>query len=132
MAAENIEVYNILCDSVGLAPRPNNGTLRLPLKPFGLHDEGAAETPPDPDPDPDPSASSSAHPASPSVNPVGVDQPSSDSGPGTALHDGEDQGDKSTLDEIETSAQDFWDWFTGKVKDWWDKAKESVSKVGSS
>ncbi|KAK2075273.1 hypothetical protein P8C59_009413 [Phyllachora maydis] len=129
---QNIEVYNILCDSVGLAPRPNNGTLRLPLKPFGLHDEGAAETPPDPDPDPDPSASSSAHPASPSVNPVGVDQPSSDSGPGTALHDGEDQGDKSTLDEIETSAQDFWDWFTGKVKDWWDKAKESVSKVGSS
>ena len=36
---ENIEVYNILCDSVGIAPAPNNGTLRLPLKTVGLHSD---------------------------------------------------------------------------------------------
>lgn len=35
---ENIEVYNIVCDSLGIQPKPNNGTLRLPLKPVGLHD----------------------------------------------------------------------------------------------
>lgn len=35
---QNIEVYNLVCDSVGVDPRPNNGTLRLPLKPVGLHD----------------------------------------------------------------------------------------------
>jgi hypothetical protein len=30
-------VYNILCDSLGIEPMPNNGTLRLPLKPVGIH-----------------------------------------------------------------------------------------------
>ncbi|KAL2037147.1 hypothetical protein N7G274_010143 [Stereocaulon virgatum] len=34
---QNTEVYNILCDSLGIEPKPNNGTLRLPLKPVGLH-----------------------------------------------------------------------------------------------
>ncbi|KAK3954852.1 alkaline-phosphatase-like protein [Pseudoneurospora amorphoporcata] len=50
-AFQNIEVYNILCDSVGISPAPNNGTLRLPLKPLGLHsDEPGAgiESPIDP------------------------------------------------------------------------------------
>jgi hypothetical protein len=37
-AFQNIEVYNILCDSLGLTPVANNGTLRLPLSPVGLHD----------------------------------------------------------------------------------------------
>ncbi len=36
---ENIEVYNIVCDSLSIEPRPNNGTLRLPLKPIGLHSD---------------------------------------------------------------------------------------------
>jgi hypothetical protein len=34
---ENTEVYNIVCDSLSLAPRPNNGTIRLPFKTVGLH-----------------------------------------------------------------------------------------------
>ena len=34
---QNIEVYNIVCDSLKIEPHPNNGTLRLPLKPVGLH-----------------------------------------------------------------------------------------------
>lgn len=46
---QNIEVYNIVCDSLGLEPKPNNGTLRLPLKPVGRHDEAPpAEIPEDP------------------------------------------------------------------------------------
>ncbi|KAL8824396.1 MAG: hypothetical protein Q9191_005083 [Dirinaria sp. TL-2023a] len=39
-ALENIEVYNIVCDSLGIEPKPNNGTLRLPLKTIGLHSDG--------------------------------------------------------------------------------------------
>jgi hypothetical protein len=35
----NIEVYNIICDSLRIHPLPNNGTLRLPLKPIGLHSD---------------------------------------------------------------------------------------------
>lgn len=30
-------MYNIVCDSLGIEPKPNNGTLRLPLQPIGLH-----------------------------------------------------------------------------------------------
>ncbi|KAF3481879.1 type I phosphodiesterase/nucleotide pyrophosphatase family protein [Arthroderma uncinatum] len=41
---QNIEVYNIVCDSLRIKPHPNNGTLRLPLKPVGLHSDG--KTPP--------------------------------------------------------------------------------------
>ncbi|CBF79613.1 hypothetical protein AN7550.2 [Aspergillus nidulans FGSC A4] len=50
-AFQNINVYNILCDSLGIKPHPNNGTLRLPLKPNGLHsDEDAPvlDSPSDP------------------------------------------------------------------------------------
>lgn len=36
---QNTEVYNIVCDSLGIEPRPNNGTLRLPLVPIGLHSD---------------------------------------------------------------------------------------------
>lgn len=36
---ENTEVYNIICDSLAIEPKANNGTLRLPLKPIGLHSE---------------------------------------------------------------------------------------------
>ncbi|KAG8530669.1 uncharacterized protein KY384_004024 [Bacidia gigantensis] len=36
---QNTEVYNILCDSLGIEPKANNGTLRLPLKPSGLHSD---------------------------------------------------------------------------------------------
>lgn len=47
--SENIEVYNILCDSLGMEPKPNNGTLRLPLKPIGTHRmEDMPEAPDDP------------------------------------------------------------------------------------
>lgn len=35
---QNTEVYNIICDSLGLRPVPNNGTLRLPLTTEGVHD----------------------------------------------------------------------------------------------
>lgn len=31
-----------MCDSLGIEPKPNNGTLRLPLKPIGLHSDKQA------------------------------------------------------------------------------------------
>ncbi|KAL9056584.1 MAG: hypothetical protein Q9162_002867 [Coniocarpon cinnabarinum] len=34
---QNIEVYNIVCGSLGLQPHANNGTLRLPFETQGLH-----------------------------------------------------------------------------------------------
>ncbi|KAI0019755.1 ectonucleotide pyrophosphatase/phosphodiesterase family member 1 [Xylariomycetidae sp. FL0641] len=46
---QNTNVYNILCDSVGMKPVPNNGTLRLPLSTVGFHDpDTPIDTPADP------------------------------------------------------------------------------------
>ncbi|KAK4507817.1 hypothetical protein PRZ48_001552 [Zasmidium cellare] len=48
---QNIEVYNIVCDSLGIEPRPNNGTVRLPFRTMGTHGEDddleIPEDPPD-------------------------------------------------------------------------------------
>lgn len=50
---QNTEVYNIICDSLGLTPKPNNGTLRLPFKTVGLHSsEPAPQELSDPAPPP--------------------------------------------------------------------------------
>ena len=95
----------MLCDSVGIVPAPNNGTLRLPLKPIGLHDGSATnglEPPADPvethaatSPKPEPTtntivanpvSTSGSESTAPATNPilvnpvaptntVGVDQP---------------------------------------------------------
>lgn len=46
---QNTEVYNIICDSLGLEPAANNGTIRLPFKTSGKHDqEVQMEVPDDP------------------------------------------------------------------------------------
>jgi predicted AlkP superfamily pyrophosphatase or phosphodiesterase len=46
---QNTEVYGIVCDSLGLPAVANNGSLRLPLKPVGLHSLGGpGEVPEDP------------------------------------------------------------------------------------
>ena len=68
---ENIEVYNIICDSLGLTPKPNNGTLRLPLKTIGLHDSDASTEEQDPPP-PNSIASPIPSPASSEDEPVGI------------------------------------------------------------
>lgn len=49
---QNIEVYNIVCDSLGIEPHSNNGTLRLPLTTQGLHSDFDDDevTPDDPAP----------------------------------------------------------------------------------
>lgn len=48
---QNIEVYNIVCDSLGINPVQNNGTLRLPLTTLGVHEgTGPDEIPEDPMP----------------------------------------------------------------------------------
>lgn len=52
---QNTEIYNIVCDSLGVSGRQNNGTLRLPLHTVGLHGEDG-EPPQTAEPAPAPSA----------------------------------------------------------------------------
>ncbi|KAI9829920.1 MAG: hypothetical protein M1826_005342 [Phylliscum demangeonii] len=70
---QNTEVYNIICDSLWISPKPNNGTLRLPLKPIGVHADNGTEVVETPDDPPAPMA----HPPVTSFRKplVGVDQP---------------------------------------------------------
>ncbi|KAB5546877.1 alkaline-phosphatase-like protein [Coniochaeta sp. 2T2.1] len=149
-AFQNTEVYNILCDSVGLTPMANNGTLRLPLSPVGLHDpdsEGAdIETPPDP-------VEGSTYTSS---SGVGVDYtptstgtslsmeassapPSAESSPAaTGTEDNaasptdlppvevtppDTIGDEDDDDENMSETHSFWDWLTDKISGVWDKIK---------
>ncbi|KAH6887999.1 alkaline-phosphatase-like protein [Thelonectria olida] len=67
---QNIEVYNMLCDSVGIEPAANNGTLRLPLKPVGLHE--SEDTPEEPE---DPVTSSKPQPTTEPVRPTVPEKP---------------------------------------------------------
>jgi predicted AlkP superfamily pyrophosphatase or phosphodiesterase len=137
-ATENINVYNILCDSLGIEPQPNNGTLRLPLKPVGSHDaENQQEPPADP-----PSPAETSHPTkfvhperptipgAPAPNPtptpvLTVDQPTMPSKPSSTQTDAAQpthaakEGDED--ESVEGAIKGWWDWFTDKVGGVWDK-----------
>ncbi|KAK4192480.1 alkaline-phosphatase-like protein [Podospora australis] len=150
---QNINVYNMLCDSVGVNPAPNNGTLRLPLKPIGLHSDEPANVVEISSPVAASSTSAKPQPESTKsllVNPVttgspsptvktetvtktlektvGVDQPTPQPSDKPSDQDGGENaggGDKSTLDKVADKVTNFWDWFTGKVSNWWDKVSNS-------
>jgi len=115
-----VNVYNILCDSLGIEPLPNNGTLRLPLQPIGLHsdeDVPVLEHPLDPPiASTSPSAFTSAIPqATPSATDASVNAPAN-----TA----------DTEDDIEDEDQPAW-WkaFWGKMHDFKDWAEDMVGAV---
>jgi hypothetical protein len=129
---ENIEVYNIVCDSLGLDPKPNNGTIRLPLKPVGTH---SPDTTPETPSDPPPSAQSQATPSASSASEAGADavlsispiEASSAADPGVipphfvGVDPAEEVnvdrpvvGDESGLTDDEKT---LWEWLTGKLED---------------
>lgn len=143
---QNTEVYNIVCDSLGLEPVPNNGTLRLPLQTQGLHDFGEdPEVPHDPQEDELPEVPNLASPSPvqgfptlpagsqlppiPPIQPVAPDQPAKPEQPAKpkkpakpeepkrpVVHDG--------LDEEDAEPKGFemwWEWVKGRLEalKWW-------------
>ena len=108
---ENIEVYNILCDSIGIEPLVNNGTVRLPLRPIGFHHD--EDVPPLPSPE-DPPLPSQTHPepstltASQSVSATSTAEPPA---PTTSTED--EQSTPSWWDSIKGSFESFKDWALG-------------------
>lgn len=110
---ENTEVYNILCDSLAITPKPNNGTLRLPLKPTGLHSDdppnNATEAP-----DLDLPPTNMTGPPTPehSAAPVGVDTP--DLMPERPVVG--DDGKKKVSEDDKTKIQAWADFFEGKIE----------------
>ncbi len=131
--AENIEVYNILCDSVGLNPMPNNGTLRLPLKPSGQHKD--EDTPPVPDDPEETPVEAKTSPATKTVTPDAgkttaarispTPSPSGDKGQHDDNHD--DGDDDGVLGAIKGA----WDWVTEKIHGAWDGITGNSGKGSS-
>ncbi|KAL2866485.1 alkaline phosphatase family protein [Aspergillus lucknowensis] len=112
---QNINVYNILCDSLGIAPHPNNGTLRLPLKPSGLHSDEDAPVLDNPSDPPATQSAASATSAGPSPTAATPHSPSP-----SPANPKEDAGDE---------ADTWWGSIWGKVeelKDWASDLFESV------
>ncbi|MCJ1379751.1 ectonucleotide pyrophosphatase phosphodiesterase [Xylographa soralifera] len=125
---QNTEVYNIVCDSLGIIPRPNNGTLRLPLKPVGMHSdefmpaEEPAIDPPPPSLPAQPSPSTTAYPSEAEaatlepIPPPPIVDLGSDVVDGTDTEDleGEDDGE-------EVGMSDWWRYLIDKIttlKEW--------------
>lgn len=83
---QNTEVYNILCDTIGVEPKANNGTLRLPLKPNGVHNEDFFE--PNHLHDDPPASAPASFTAIKSVDPTSAPTPT-DTAPDAAAPDAE-------------------------------------------
>ncbi|KAG2420275.1 hypothetical protein HFD88_005076 [Aspergillus terreus] len=110
---QNTNVYNILCDSLGITPLPNNGTLRLPLTPVGLHsdeDAPSVEAPVDP-PASSPSGTSGTMSPIPSGTALKHPSPATESSaPPTQRPDSDDEAGPTWWGTL-------WDKFEG-LKDW--------------
>jgi Type I phosphodiesterase / nucleotide pyrophosphatase len=128
---QNIEVYNIVCDTLGIKPHPNNGTLRLPLQTVGFHDDDDApvlETPDDPVQEAPPAGEiKPGHMERPGQGPpsrpgAGQDATEADDSP-------QQQSDKNPDHEIDVGKDDaklsWWD----VVHDRIEKAKEWAKKI---
>lgn len=115
---QNIEVYNILCDSIGVHPKANNGTLRLPFKPNGVHGSDIFEgedIPEDP-----PAVDQPAPTEKPTIpgNPAQSEEPIPDE-----IDDGIEKHERplelTWKEWIEAKADMIKDWFHDKLG--WDK-----------
>lgn len=119
-SSENTEVYNIICDSLGIDPLPNNGTLRLPLTPVGLHsdeDTPALERPADPP------VHSSTNTVLPAPSSPASQAPSAEGSGKSTQSDDEDEDDKPStwLDYLKDKFDDLKDWAGdtfGSAKKW--------------
>ncbi|KAF4124466.1 putative pyrophosphatase or phosphodiesterase, AlkP superfamily [Geosmithia morbida] len=140
---QNIEVYNLLCDSVGIEPKPNNGTLRLPLKPIGTHKpEDHPAVPEDPATE-RPTVTTASEPIRPTapaasnvppqVDEPPVERPSSagdgkEDRPPASNGDGGEEGEGGDKDKHKSFLGGMWDWVTHKV----DKVLDTLKGSGSS
>jgi predicted AlkP superfamily pyrophosphatase or phosphodiesterase len=148
---QNTEVYNIVCDSLGLEPKPNNGTIRLPFKTKGQHDfssepEVPEDLPSDDDlppevpnlnndlnfptqvqPDHGPTATATKLGPIEPFQPIPPDPPARPTQPGK--EDGPKRpvvqdGEKTDPDDVE----DWWGWVKGKVEEVKEWLEENFGK----
>lgn len=117
-----MNVYNLICDSIGIKPLPNNGTLHLPFTTIGLHSDDDApglDTPADP-PQTAATMSPSPSPLTKSTSPAPVATPPSQEVSAETPSDLDDEGNDDVDDET-SSLQSFYDGVKdtlSSIKDW--------------
>lgn len=129
---QNIEVYNIVCDSLGVIPHPNNGTLQLPLKTIGLHsgfDAPSPEIPADPvDDHAETKPTTPTEDPSPAATPAPSEGASADIPPDSQSDDTNTDGSSSGSEDSKGKSS-WWSFLHDqlqKAKDW---AKEFVESI---
>jgi len=130
-AFQNIEVYNIICDSLGINPKSNNGTLRLPLKPEGLHSDADAPKPDLPlDPVDDEDKTTQVNNPSQTQNQASDAPSSALESPSNTLVPGVEPDDTLQEEKKPTDSKtSWWDFIhdqLAKAKDW---AKQFVDSI---
>ncbi|KAI9926490.1 hypothetical protein MW887_004255 [Aspergillus wentii] len=121
---QNVNVYNIICDSLGIEPLPNNGTLRLPLQPVGLHSDEDAPVRVNVDDPPVSSTTPGIIPTTTTTTPaVTVPEPTSPASETTP--EDPETDDESEDEESSTWWGSIWD----KVEDLKDWAGELIDSV---
>ncbi len=116
---QNIEVYNIICDSLGIKPHANNGTLRLPLSTVGLHEDVAVpdlETPHDPPQD---------FPPSNEIKPGHMERPNQ----GPPFRPGAENDTTKTDGTPEIQPEKESEEKGGGEKTWWDVMIDRIEKT---
>jgi predicted AlkP superfamily pyrophosphatase or phosphodiesterase len=142
---QNVEVYNIMCDSLGIVPHPNNGTLRLPLKTQGLHSENdnpGSEIVADPVEDEKPKEEDTSAPDddsdTPDTSPTDPPQGGDDSAADTPPEDGGDpsetppQGEDASADppsEEDDAPADEGEGEHRTSGSWWSFVHEQLEKA---
>jgi hypothetical protein len=130
MLLENIELYNIVCDTLGINPAPNNGTLRLPFKPVGHHadpDAPKPETPYDP-----PSEGVGEAPAEAAPVEVGTPdqpvQPEAPTKPEPAIEPEQPEQPEKPEEPKKGKLHKWWEWLAGTFEDAKKKLKGMLGK----
>jgi predicted AlkP superfamily pyrophosphatase or phosphodiesterase len=123
---QNTEVYNIVCDSLGIRPHPNNGTLRLPLILEGLHDD---EDAPDLEPPQDPPQE--ARPGN-EIKPGHMERPNQ--GPpvkpgANADNTNADDDNIKADDAPENQPEEADKQNEGNASNWWDAVHDQLEKA---
>ena len=134
---QNTEVYNIVCDSVGIMPHLNNGSLRLPLKPIGLHDSPIPDTfdPPPSDVEDNADTSSDVHDAVQPTAATGEGSPSDveQETPSQDSEQGQADEDTSSVEGTTSDGTSWLDFFKDrleKAKQWANSVLENLKNNG--
>lgn len=120
---QNIEVYNILCDTLGIKPHPNNGTLRLPLSTEGFHDDhdtSQLETPQDPPLEPPPTNE---------IKPGHMERPGQEPPLRPGTHDDTTKADDAPPKEPEDEADEADEQREAVKVKWWDAVHNQIEKA---